>query len=238
MNRLAIRNYVRFLIQELTELPEGFFKDSDTDVFNVNDAINIAQQKVAMDLTDIIPEEFRKSFLISVDANEDEYHIEDDLSVTDFYKMEDIYHNYTGKKPHGLLYVEHDQLHEFDPSIGTPGEPKCWYWPERGVIGFRPIPATTVANRYKAFYFYELPELNQDSTHDPDTDKYAIPPFPVVAHKLISIDAVIQLQIADESGALEVMKLYDVEFKKVARFLGQRPSMRVDRRLSLNEAIR
>lgn len=238
MNRLAIRNFVRFLISELTELPEGFFKDSDTDVFNINDAINLAQQKVAMDLTDIIPEEFRKSFLISVDANEDEYSIEDDLSVTDFYKMEDIYHNYTGKKPHGLLYVEHDQLHEFDSAIGMPGEPKCWYWPARGVIGFRPIPATTVADRYKAFYFYALPELNDDDTHDPDTSKYATPPFPAVAHKLISIDAVIQLQIADESGALEVMKLYDVEFKKVAKFLRQRPSMRVDRRLALGEAIR
>lgn len=238
MNRLAIRNYTRFLIHELTELPEGFFKDSDTDVFNVNDAINLAQQKVAMDLKDIIPQEFRKSFLISVTAGDDEYNIEDDLSVTDFYQMEDIYHNYTGKKPQGLLYVEHDQIHEFDVSIGTRGEPKCWYWPERGVIGFRPIPVTTIADRYKAFYFYELPELNSDETHTPGSNLYAIPPFPIVAHKLVAIDTVIQLQISDESGALEAMKLYDLEFKKIEKFLRQRPSMRIDRRLSLGEAIR
>lgn len=238
MNRLAIRNYARFLIAELTELSEGFFKDEDADVFDINEAINLSQQKVAMDLTEIIPQDFRKSFLISVTSGTEEYDIEDDLSVTDFYQMEDIYHNYTGKKPQGLLYVEHDQLHEFDNAIGTPGEPKCWYWPERGKIGFRPIPGTTTANRYKAFYFYELPDLNSDETHTPASSLYAIPPFPKLAHKLISIDTVIQLQIADESGALEVMKIYDTEFKKIANRLRQRPSMRVDRRLALEEAIR
>ena len=238
MNRLAIRNYARFLIHELTELPEGFFKDEDSSYFDINEAINLSQQKVALDLTDIIPEEFRKSFDIDITAGTGDYDIEDDCLVTDFYKMEDIYHNYSAKPRHGLLYVEPDQLHEFEKSVGTSAEPKCWFWPERGVIGFRPIPITTTAARYKAYYFYELPDLNSDETHTPGSSLYAIPPFPKVAHKLISIDTVIQLQVADEAGALEVMKLYDLEFKKVAKILRQRPSMRVDRRLSLQESLR
>ena len=239
MNRLAIRNYARFLIDELSELPEGMIKDEDATEFDINELINISQENVQLDLIPIIPEYFIKKFLISRTADKWEYDVVTDLSVTDFLMMEDIFHNLSGKKPHGLLYVERDQVYEFVDDIDETGEPKVWFWEEAGVIGLKPIPVSTVADRYKGYYFYKLPDLNQDETHDPATSKYAIPPYPAVAHKLISIDVVIQLMIADESGAIEVAKIYDRELTRVGdKLLSLKPSLKFNRRERLSEVVR
>jgi hypothetical protein len=237
MNRLAIRNYARFLLDELSELPEGQVKDEDDDIFDLNEVINISQQNVQLDLIPIIPQYFRKKFLISREINKWEYDIEDDLSVTDFLMMEDIFHNLGAKKPHGLTYIELDQLYEFVGSINEVAEPKVWFWEEEGVIGLRPIPPSTLADRYKAYYFYKVPDLNHDTS---DTSpNIATPPFPAPAHKLISIDAVFQCQIADESGAIEVGKIYDRELSRVRdKLLKIKPSLKYNRRGRLSEAVR
>lgn len=237
MNRLAIRNYARFLLDELEELPEGQVKDEDADIFDLNEVINISQQNVQLDLIPIIPQYFRKTFLISRTVNKWEYDIEDDLSVTDFLMMEDIFHNLAAKKPHGLTYIEVDQLYEFIESIEETGEPKVWFWEEAGVIGLKPIPTSTVADRYKAYYFYELPDLNHDTSDV--SPNIATPPFPAPAHKLISIDAVLQCQIADESGAIEVGKIYDRELVRVRdKLLKIKPSLKFDRRERLSKVVR
>lgn len=239
MNRLAIRNYARFLWDELKELPEGMIKDEDEDEFDLNELINISQQNVSLDLIQIIPQYFRKTFLITRTVNKWEYNLVTDLSVTDFLMMEDIFHNESGKKPHGLTYIEPDQLYEFVGSINETGEPKVWFWEEEGVIGLKPIPSSTVADRYKGYYFYKLPDLNEDETHTPSEDKYAIPPFPAPAHKLISIDVVLQCQIADESGAIEVGKIYDRELDRVRdKLLKIKPSLQFNRRPRLSRSVR
>jgi len=175
--------------------------------------------------------------LISRTGDKWKYDLVDDLSVTDFLMMEDIFHNLASKKPHGLLYIEADQLYEFVSSVDQTGEPEVWYWEEKGVIALRPIPVSTLADRYKAYYFYELPDLNHDTSDV--SPNIATPPFPAPAHKLISIDVVLQCQIADESGALEVAKIYDRELVRVRdKLLKIKPSLKLDRRESLSKSVR
>lgn len=312
MKRLAIRNYMRFLINELSELPEGTFKDEDTSIFDVNEIINLAQQTVYLNLIRIIPEEFRQSFYISLEEDKDEYNIVTDCLTTDFWRMEDIYHNETGKRPDGLLHVDLDQLVDIGIVVGEKGvNPKCWFWAARETVGIRPIPSSAVADRLKAYYFYAIPDLNHDSsdakTEVTDTtiaffltakkitdtnnglagfltgDKIEItgsvsndgiytvatggvageivieedlvdesagasvtiaainvttPLLPTVTHKLIAIDGVKQLQIANEEGALEVMEIYRREEDNALNLLGYKPSFVDDRRTSIRERTR
>ena len=312
MKRLAIRNHMRFLINELTELPEGTFKDESASFFDVNDIINLAQINVYLNLIRIIPEEFRQSFLISLEVDKDEYNIITDCSITDFWRMEDIYHNETGKRPDGLLHVDLDQLADII-NVGEKGvNPKCWFWASRGTIGIRPTPSSGVANRLKAYYFYKIPDLNHDSDDDLTTSltgtgisfatatskisdtgtglaifatgdnirisgstkndgdytiaiggvageivvnetlvdedagasvtitiiNVATPLLHEATHKLIAVDGVKQLQIANEEGALEVMEIYRREENAALNLLGYKPSFVDDRRSPLRDRTR
>jgi len=162
MNRKELREMARFYMQELLERPEGLMKDDEAAETDLNNLINIAQHSVEIDLIPHIPEWFRGNFLFSITADKGDYHIEDDLSVTDFLRMEDIYHNESGQKPQGLLYVKADQLQQHDITVGEKGDPKVWLWEARLTVGLRPIPSATIAERYKAYYFFKIPELKYD----------------------------------------------------------------------------
>jgi len=228
---------MRFLINELTELPEGTFKDEDASIFDLNDIINISQQNVYLRLLHLVPEEFRKSFKISLTAAKNEYNIVSDCSIADFWRMEDIYHNELAKPKHGLLYVDLDQIADIGIDVGETGvDPKCWYWESKGVIGILPVPSSTVAERLKAYYFYEIPDLNHDT--DDVSPNVATPLLPKVAHKLIAIDGVRQLQIASEEGALEVIEIYKREEENVLKLLGMKPSFASDRRQDIRQRSR
>ncbi len=152
----------RFYMQELLERPEGLMKDDEAAETDLNNLINIAQHSVEIDLIPHIPEWFRGNFLFSIEADKGDYHIEDDLSVMDFLRMEDIYHNESGKKVQGLLHVKADQLQQHDIGVGEKGDPKVWLWEARLTVGLRPIPSSTIAERYKAYYFFKIPELEYD----------------------------------------------------------------------------
>jgi len=97
MNRKELREMSRFYMQELLERPEGLMKDDEAAETDLNNLINIAQHSIEIDLIPHIPEWFRGNFLFSIEADKGDYHIEDDLSVTDFLRMEDIYHALGGK---------------------------------------------------------------------------------------------------------------------------------------------
>jgi len=232
MNRQDIKNYARFLFQELKESPEGLIKDDDTDTeTDLNNLVNISLATVELDLIPIIPQEFRSSFLISLTAAKQSYHLEDDLSVTDYLAMEDIFHNESAKLPKGLLYVTHDQIPDYEINVAdTATRPRIWVWEEKDKIGFYPIPSATIADILKAFYFKAIPELAADDE---------IPAFPVVAHHLIGIDVALQMMVADEGGARNVSALYGREFSRIrGRLKGLKPSLQTDRRSKLSKLVR
>ncbi len=170
MNRQDIKNYARFLFQELKESPEGLIKDDDTETeTDLNNLVNMALSNVELDLIPIIPEEFRSSFLITLVKDTQSYHLEDDLSVDDYLAMEDIFHNESGKSRKGLLYVKHDQIPDFGILVAETGDPKLWTWESKDTIGFYPIPVRARASWYKAFYFKKLPDLLYDNVDIDET---------------------------------------------------------------------
>ena len=192
MNRQDIKNYARFLFQELKESPEGLIKDDDTDTeTDLNNLVNMALSNVELDLIPIIPAEFRSSFLITLVKDKQSYHLEDDLIVTDYLAMEDIFHNQPAKLPQGLLYVKHDQVPDYGILVDETGDPKLWTWEEKDTIGFYPTPVRARTSWYKALYFKKLPDLLYDDVDvdeavadgDGATKVFAItsPKIPVVA---------------------------------------------------------
>lgn len=207
MNRKDIKNYARFLFQELKESPEGLIKSDDTEAeTDLNNLVNMALSNVELDLIPIIPGEFRSSFLISLVKDTQSYHLVDDLSVTDYLAMEDIYHNETAKKPKGLLYVTHDQISSYGIVVGESSFPKLWVWEEKDVIGFYGTPARAYADIFKAFYFKKLPELLHD---DVDIDEViadgdgATKVFAYTSSKIPVVSESITIKYVVASAALE-----------------------------------
>jgi hypothetical protein len=154
----------------------------------------MALSNVELDLIPIIPAEFRSSFLISLVKDTQSYNLVDDLSVTDYLAMEDIFHNEAAKKPKGLLYVTHDQISDYGIVVGESSFPKLWTWEEKDVIGFYGTPARAYASIFKAFYFKMIPELLYDDVDvdeavadgDGATKVFAItsPKIPVVSESI------------------------------------------------------
>jgi hypothetical protein len=237
MDRLAIRRYVRFLITEHTDKPEAFIKNESQVEIDLNNIINIAQTKVELDLIPEVPHFFRKPALLSITVNKNVYDVVTDFNISDFLLFEDIFHNETGKRPQGLLYVSLDQVYEYT-TVGKVDKPRVWTYESDTSIRFEPIPNLTVANAYKAYYFRKLPDLNQDTDHDPSEGKYAIPAMPAAAHILIAIKATIDIQIAKKSGVLDFMKLYEIQKAETLKLLNILPGLRSERRDSLAESTR
>jgi len=166
MNRLAIRKYVRFLINEFIEEPGSFIKDESEDEIDLNGLINVAQTKVELDLVPDIPHFFRKSALLSRTISKGIYDVVDDFSILDFLLFENIYHNAAGQRPRGLLYVTPDQVFAYG-TVGEEGEPRIWTYQSDKSIALYPIPSSTLASAYRGDYFRKLPDLNQDTVHNP-----------------------------------------------------------------------
>jgi len=310
MNRQEIREHIRFLFDEFKERPEGFIKDETTGEADLNLLINLSQVRVQIELLPHIPHFFYKPFLLNITANKNVYDVATDWSITDFILFKDIFHNVSGKKPDGLLYVELDQLKDYT-TVDLVKEPKVWTYESKTSIGFYPICPATITGRYKAYYYYNLPDLNHDSS-DAKTkltgatiafvattkkitdsnnglagfltgDKIKVTGsvsndgtytiitggvageivveealvdedagasitieavnvttslLPKAAHPLIAIDVVEQLQIANESGALELRKLKEIEINNTLKLLDIKPSLRTEKRISLAESIR
>lgn len=161
MKRPQIRKLARALIDEYSEEPEGLFKDEDADEFDINEFINLAQQKVELDLLPFVPHLFRKTFLISTTAAKRTYTIVSDLSVTDFLAIEDIYRNTSGERPTPLHFVEHDQLWEF-VKAGEVGSARVWSWEEVLKLAIDPTPDVSETDIFKAFYSFKVPDLKYD----------------------------------------------------------------------------
>jgi len=209
MNRKEIREYAKAMVDESGEGPLNLQGRVEIDSL-----INIAQVNVYLDLQAHIPWYFRKTFLISTTANKRVYDILTDFAVTDFFLFENIYFNESGERADPLLHIRPDQIREFSV-VDERGEPRVWSYDSRLVIAFDPIPDATIANFFKAYYFPELPDLNEDTEDDPP-DKYATPLLPKPAHLLVAIDAAIQYQI---TGGQETTKLENRYLKLQSRIL-------------------
>jgi len=231
MNRQQIRNYVRLLIDELTEAPEGAFTD-----IQINDVINISQQNVLMDLAVHIPWAIRKPLLISIQIDKRTYSMTD-LSVTDFLMMNGIFENTSGENPKELLYLEQDQLTDFNVKVGEKGDPKYWGYESPDTIFFEPTPSFSYTSKFKAFYIPAIPDLNDDSVHTPPT-KYAIPALPKPTHHLISYDVVKQLHIATEEESADIDRLYLELLNKTIFTLSQGQGVTTRRRPHIIESIK
>jgi len=230
MTRKEIREYARALINEFKEASKGFMKDTEADVLDLNTLINIALHHVHLDLIPAIPWYFQKTVLISVEANKREYDVVTDLSLTDFLMFADIYHNESGKKPDGLLYLEKDQLSDFDIEVGKTGDPIVWSYESKSEIAFDQTPASTIADRYKGVYYYELADLTDDS-HSPD--------MPKACHVLVGIETARQCKIIREDAMVKLNDKYK-EIKNIAvnNLLSITPSFHDRKRTKLSARVR
>jgi len=230
MTRSEIRELARGYIDEYTEEPEGIILDSSQTEVDINNLINISIDKVAIDLYPLMPEWFRKSFLISLQANKSTYNISGDLSVNDCWRILDIYHNEDGKKPQGLLFVEYDQIQELGITVGETGTPKCWTYEEKDTIGFYPTPDSNESNRFKAYYIRKISELTEDD-QEPD--------LPKETHILIAIDTAKQILMIGDEDKHELNERYQYHLLRLQmNVYSITPSMTTRRRLSLGERIR
>ena len=207
MTRAEIRLYVRFLIDEYTEEPEGLFLDAATATEEgINEIINISMHRVHLELIRFMPSYFRKKVLISVTANKREYSVLTDFALTDFMAMEDIFYNESGSKPTPLIHVDLDQINDYQFTVGQTGEPRIWTYESGDSIAFDPTPSATLANKFKGFYFWRIPDLTHDTSDV--SPNIATPSLPKDAHTLIAFDVVQQLHIAseEESADIEALK--------------------------------
>jgi hypothetical protein len=196
MNRQQLRDYTRILADELTEAPEGLFGDTQLDTL-----INVSQDNVLLALADKLPKQFRKPALISITANKRVYDIATDLSITDFLRFSCILRNLAGEKPVPLTYWDVEDIWEVS-TVGEKGTPVGWGYESRTEIFFDPTPSTTVADRFKAYYYAELPDLADDN---------ASPALPKPAHPLISLDVLRQWNFRDE----KVQQLLEERFSQM-----------------------
>jgi hypothetical protein len=236
MKRGELRDYIRLLADELTEAPEGLFTNAE-----LNLLINISQQNIALALAPHIPWAVTKTFLISITANKREYIIETDFSLTDFFMMDGIFHNESGYERTELLYVERDQLVEYNV-IGETGDPKVWSWESMGMIAFDPCPDQAVANKYKGAYIPVFKDLNDDTTQDPVTSKYAIPfngsSILTPTHPLIALDVLKQWHIRGEEENADIKERYKEIFADVLFTMQQAQGVNWKGRLPVREMIK
>lgn len=240
MDRKEMGKYIRGLIDEFTEYPQGLIRD-ESDEIDLNSLINISIHNVQLDLIPHIPQWFYKTFLISVYPNKREYDIVDEIGVEDYLIMKDILHNQSGEKPHGLLYSEIDQLHEYDIKVGETGDPIVWSYESKTVIAFDPTPSAQAINRYKGIYFQKLPNLNKDDAadHDPANGDYSIPDLPESAHVIVALDAAQQCHMIGEEEAADIEKRKVIALFKVTNNLASiKPSFSQRARSKLGESVR
>ena len=236
MKRGELRDYIRLLADELTEAPEGLFTNAE-----LNLLINLSQQNTALALAPHIPWAVTKTFLITIIANKREYEIAVDFSIEDFFMMDGIFHNESGYERTELLYVERDQLVEYNV-IGETGDPKVWSWESIGTIAFDPCPDQAIANKYKAAYIPIFKDLNDDDTHDPDNEKYAIPfngsSILTPTHPLIALDVLKQWHIRGEEENRDISDRYKEIFANVLFTMQQAQGVNWKGRLPVREMIK
>jgi len=236
MKRGELRDYIRLLADELTEAPEGLFTNAELDSL-----INISQQNTALALAPHIPWAVTKTFLISITANKREYIIETDFSLTDFFMMDGIFHNESGYERTELLYVERDQLVEYNV-IGETGDPKVWSWESMGIVAFDPCPDQATTNKYKAAYVPIFKDLNDDAVQDPVTSKYAIPfngsSILIPAHPLIALDVLKQWHIRGEEENADIKERYKEIFADILFTMQQAQGVNWKGRLPVREMIK
>jgi hypothetical protein len=235
MKRVDLRNYIRILADELTEAPEGLFTNIE-----LNLLINISQQNVALALVPHIPWAITKTFLITTTANKREYEIAVDFDIDDFFMMDGIFHNESGYRQAELLYLEKDQLVEYN-IIGRTDDPKVWSWESMGVIAFDPCPDQSTTNKYKGVYIPVFKDLNEDEEHDPENDKYAIPfngsTILTPAHPLIALDVMKQWVIRSGESSAEIDKRYNGILRDVLFTMSQVQGLTWRGRADIREII-
>ena len=218
MDREAIREYALYLADEFDiEDDEGLFDTTGLDVL-----INISQNRVLLRLGVALPKKFRTVKLLNITVDKRVYSIITDLSITDFLTFQSILHNVTGKRATPLIEIDPEDEWRYEDM----DELTYWGYEDKDNVFIGPTATSTVANRLKAYYFAELPDM------DDDTDE---PDMPIVCRPLISIDVLKQFTLADEGSLTKVDLYFEQELDRIVTALsmkssfaaaGQKPSVR------------
>lgn len=215
MDLTALLAYTRLLADELDAAPDGVFEDTDLTI-----VLNVAKDKVYLDLVDLIPQRFRKSKKITLIASQREYVISTGLLVTDLMAIEVIIRNIAGKRPWPLIEISPEQSHQFmENPTDTDTYPSVWVREEEDKLAFEPIPSASLADALKMYYFMEIPDLSA-------LTPTVAPALPRLAHPLICLDALRQWGIRTAEGQAAVDARYAETLETVAQKLSMKSALR------------
>jgi hypothetical protein len=215
MDLTALLAYTRILADELNAAPEGMFDDTQLTII-----LNVAKDKVYMDLIDLIPQRFRKSKKISLVAGQREYTISTGILVTDLMAIEVILRNIAGKRPWPLIEITPTQSHQFmeNPTYSD-AYPSVWIREEEDKLAFEPIPSASLADALKMYYFQTIPDLSIGTPT-------GVPAIPTLAHPLICLDALKQWGIATAEAQAAVDDRYNEMLQTVVQKLSMKSELR------------
>lgn len=222
MDREHIRDLTRMLADELTEAPEGLMSND-----NLNTLINISQNNVVLRLAPAIPYKFRKNTTFNTTADKGEYDISSDIGISNCLRITDILHNLTSERPVPLIYVPDVEDKWQYGEVGETGNMKYWGYDSDSEIWIRKIPASSEADRLKAYYIEELSDLSADG----DT-----PSLPSVTHQLIAYDVLYYWCIRGAPQNLQKVKsAYQIAQQEVLNTLDQNFSIEPGLKPSVKE---
>jgi hypothetical protein len=215
MDLTALLAYTRLLADELDAAPDGVFEDTDLTI-----VLNVAKDKVYLDLVDLIPQRFRKSKKITLIASQREYVISTGLLVTDLMAIEVIVRNIAGKRPWPLIEISPEQEHQFmeNPTYAD-SYPSGWMREAEDSLTFLPIASAGLADALKMYYFMEIPDLSA-------LTPTVAPALPRLAHPLICLDALRQWGIRTAEGQAAVDARYAETLESVVQKLSMKSALR------------
>lgn len=211
MDLTALIGYTRILADELDEAPEGLFDDTQ-----LTTVLNVAKDKVYLDLIDLIPFRFRKSKKISLVANQEAYVISTGILVTDLMAIEAILLNVAGKRPWPLIEITPEEKEQFmeNPAYAD-AYPKAFLREEDDKLVFLPIASGSLADALKMYYFQEIADLSESTPT-------VAPALPRLAHPLIALDALRQWGIR----SAETQAVVDLRYAEMLQVVVQKLSMK------------
>lgn len=215
MDLTALLAYTRILADELNAAPDGVFEDDDLTI-----VLNVAKDKVYLDLIDLIPQRFRKSKKITLVASQREYVITTGLLVTDLMAIEVIVRNIAGKRPWPLIEITPEQEHQFmeNPTY-VDTYPSAFMREAEDSLTFLPIASAGLADALKMYYFMEIPDLSSITPT-------VAPALPRLAHPLICLDALKQWGIRTAEGQAAVDARYAETLETVVQKLSMKSALR------------
>lgn len=215
MDLTALLAYTRILADELDAAPDGLFEDDDLTI-----VLNVAKDKVYLDLVGLIPERFRKSKKISLVANQREYVISTGLLITDLMAIEVIVRNIAGKRPWPLVEITPEQEHQFmENPASADAYPSAFMRDGDDSLTFLPVASGSLADALKMYYFQEIPDLSA-------LTPTVAPALPRLAHPLICLDALKQWGIRSAESQAAVDARYAETLETVVQKLSMKSALR------------